>query len=485
MVSKSYSITSKEKPECGVFCNKFRFFILLLATFCMSAIFSNMITLNFTIICMGSQAKMLNLDVENITQSETTVHDYTQYEKTVLQWSVSIAAMIATFPFSYVCTHYGAKYVFFATGMLSTLSTAFVPAASNLGFHWFILARIFQGFAYASDFAVIGVICTRWASLKENAKFLSVLTCFSPLASMFTNSISGVICDSELLGWPWVYYFHAMVSFVLFMAWMYFYTDDVQDNDFISQKELEIIFRDKSDAHKYREAFVPYKEIVKSKVVWTVWLNAYADLFSGYFLIIYAPTYLKHVLKYSKTETGFFGAIIAAVHIPIKLCAGYISDSFNCFPERYKMWIFNSIALLSPAAIYIYVTFAPADIPSITVLMFGLVHATLGFNCGGFYKCGALVSRQYAEVVIAFTQFIKCAVFFIAPALVALFVEHEANASQWFTIFYIIAGSLIFANAVFCVYATIKPRSFTNITMADKKQRERKIMKCNVANSDV
>lgn len=67
------------------------------------------------------------------------------------------------------------------------------------------------------------------------------------------------ICDSELLGWPWVYYFHAMVSFVLFMAWMYFYTDDVQDNAFISQKELEIIFRDKSDAHKYREAFVPYK----------------------------------------------------------------------------------------------------------------------------------------------------------------------------------------------------------------------------------
>jgi len=61
--------------------------------------------------------------------------------------------------------------------------------------------------------------------------------------------------------------------------------------------------------------------------------------------------------------------------------------------ERKKMWIFNSIAVLTPALIYIYLTFAPLDRPWVTVALFGGVHAILGFNCGGFYKCGALVSR--------------------------------------------------------------------------------------------
>lgn len=62
-------------------------------------------------------------------------------------------------------------------------------------------------------------------------------------------------------------------------------------------------------------------------------------------------------------------------------------------PERQKMWIFNSIAVLVPAFIYIYLCFAPLEFPIITVILFGGVHAALGFNCGGFYKCGALISR--------------------------------------------------------------------------------------------
>uniref|UniRef100_A0A915EQI0 Major facilitator superfamily (MFS) profile domain-containing protein n=1 Tax=Ditylenchus dipsaci TaxID=166011 RepID=A0A915EQI0_9BILA len=356
--------------EPNIFCNKFRYFILILGTLCMTSIFSNMITLNFTIICMDSQNKTGTV-FEGIEEkpSESVFeiarfHDYTAYEKTMLQWTVSISAMLATFPFTWLCTQFGARYVFFASGMLSTFSTALIPPASALGLGWFIAVRVLQGLAYASDFAVIGVLCTRWASLRENAKFLGVLTCFSPLSSVLTNSVSGVICDTPALGWPWVHYVHAMASFA-------------------------------------QRIFVPYLDVIKDKVVWSVWLNAFADIFSGYFLIIYAPTYLKKVLQYSTTETGFFGALIAGAHIPIKLGAGYISDSFNCLPERKKMWVFNSIALLCPAAIYVYACFAPLDHPFITVLLFGGVHATLGFNCGGFYKCGALVSRQYAEVVIA------------------------------------------------------------------------------------
>jgi len=96
------------------------------------------------------------------------------------------------------------------------------------------------------------------------------------------------------------------------------------------------------------------------------------------------------------------------------------------------------------------------------------VHALLGFNCGGFYKCGALVSRQYAEFVIAFTQFIKCLVFFVAPAMVAIFVTDESDAGQWHIIFYIIASGLIIANVVFCIYATDQPAEFTKLTSKNR-----------------
>lgn len=57
------------------------------------------------------------------------------------------------------------------------------------------------------------------------------------------------------------------------------------------------------------------------------------------------------------------------------------------------MWLFNSIAVLVPAAIYVYLCYAPASMPLLTVVLFAGVHAALGFNCGGYYKCEALVSR--------------------------------------------------------------------------------------------
>lgn len=46
-----HSMDNKPKYP-GVFRNKFRYFILILGTLCLTSVFSNMLTLNFTIICM-------------------------------------------------------------------------------------------------------------------------------------------------------------------------------------------------------------------------------------------------------------------------------------------------------------------------------------------------------------------------------------------------------------------------------------------------
>lgn len=68
--------------------------------------------------------------------------------------------------------------------------------------------------------------------------------------------------------------------------------------------------------------------------------------------------------------------------------------------------------------------------------------------------------RQYAEFVLALCQFIKSAVFFLAPLLVSIFVTNYSNANEWHIVFYIMAGFLIIANLIFCYFATDKPASF-------------------------
>lgn len=50
-----------------IFCNKYRFFILILGCLCLTSVFSNMITLNFTIICMSPQKVVQKLNNLNLT----------------------------------------------------------------------------------------------------------------------------------------------------------------------------------------------------------------------------------------------------------------------------------------------------------------------------------------------------------------------------------------------------------------------------------
>ncbi|KAI6228969.1 hypothetical protein M3Y99_01168600 [Aphelenchoides fujianensis] len=444
----------------------FRYVLLLVATLCLTITFSNMISVNFTITCFDP-VKMANQTHPH------TLHRYSPNQKTILQWSVSISSMIATFPFSFICTRFGAQHAFFVTGLLSAASTALIPAAADLGFWWFVLLRVFQGLAYACSFAVIGVVTGRWSSLTENAIFLSLMTTFPAFSKIFTNSISGVICDS-VLGWPWVHYVHAIVSLVVFMLWFAFYTDRPEINRFVSSTELAAIHEGKSEAHRKPPGKIPYLKICKNKVVWSVWLNAFTDLFASFFFILYGPTYNHKVLKFDATDTGFLGSLDYVGIIPFKLASGYASDKYHCMPERQKMWTYNTIATIVPALIFIAVCFVPTDVPLVTIVLFGISNTAIGFNGGGYYKCGSLVSRQYAEFVIALTQFIKCACFFIAPLLVQIFVHDETNGSQWHPIFLIMSGSLFISNAIFCVYATDKPAEFTYTPVEDDAEVKRR-----------
>ena len=136
--------------------------------------------------------------------------DFSNDQKGYLMWAVAFGSMLGTFPFTLLYARFGARLVLFFAGILSALATAAIPlAALLLGFGPLLVLRFFQvrenelfkqflfcpkGIAYSADFAAMGMICSRWASLKQNALFISVLPCYSPLSTALTNPIAGIVC---------------------------------------------------------------------------------------------------------------------------------------------------------------------------------------------------------------------------------------------------------------------------------------------------
>ena len=119
--------------------------------------------------------------------------DYTPAEISLLNWAVSGGTILATAPFTLAYNRVGARFLFFFAGFLSGFATIAMPFAAVYSHSAMAFLRFVQGIAYASDFALVGILCSRWASLKQNGIFIAVLTSYTPLSSALTDSLGGMV----------------------------------------------------------------------------------------------------------------------------------------------------------------------------------------------------------------------------------------------------------------------------------------------------
>uniref|UniRef100_F1L849 Transporter n=1 Tax=Ascaris suum TaxID=6253 RepID=F1L849_ASCSU len=384
---------------------------------------------------------------------------YTQYENSILMWAVGVGTLIAAWPFQILYETFGARYVFFTAGMMSTIATAVIPYLAQTSFNGFIVARFVQGLSFGADFAAIGLVTVRWASLKQHGLFVALLTSFSQISVIITMPLSGELCESSL-GWPSVYYIHAFMSGFFFVMWFICYRDDPSLHPTVTDTELEKIRRGKSEAEKKLNIKTPYKKILMNPIMWSVWLSALGELMTSQFIVMYGPTYLKEVLGFGVSNTGYFVALPRALHFFFKIASGIASDKIKFLSERVKMIIANTIALMVSGVLFLGLGFLSREVAYYALTLLMAIELTTGLVCAGFYKCATLVARQYSHFVLSQIQFIKCLSLFVEPALVAVFIRNN-TLTEWRTVFIIHAVTLIIGNIIFCIVATDKPASFT------------------------
>ncbi|CAI5453456.1 unnamed protein product [Caenorhabditis angaria] len=307
---------------CG---NHYRYLILTIGFFCLSSVCSNYIVINFTFICMKDDFSVTREGQNGTIQS---IYDYTPDEKKWIMWAVAAGTIIGTIPINWFYVKFGGKFPFLIAGLVSLTSTALIPLAAEYSMMSFLVLRFIQGLAYSADFAAIGLMTVRWAPLKETAFFIATLTCFTGIASLITNSVTGLICQSSL-GWKWAFYLHSIVGLFLFILWALFYIEDPAETKRISVKELGKIHKNKSAAHLDKNAKVPYLKIFTSPVILIVWLNAFFEMSAVILFATYMPIYFHQVLGFGVAETGFYVGLVLGMNIPTRLAAAMLSDKLT------------------------------------------------------------------------------------------------------------------------------------------------------------
>lgn len=121
-----------------------------------------------------------------------------------------------------------------------------------------------------------------------------------------------------------------MVCIILFGIWILIYDDTPAESGQVSSKELSKIHYNKTQAQMENAKIkTPYRFLLTDILVWTIWLNAFAEFFITIFLTLYTPYYIHNVLKYSVEKTGHYAALSRVSQVPFRLIFGYLSDKLK------------------------------------------------------------------------------------------------------------------------------------------------------------
>ncbi|CAD5220882.1 unnamed protein product [Bursaphelenchus okinawaensis] len=433
--------------------NRFRHFLAGIALACLSIVNSNVTAFNQVIMC-----------IKNETDSSEPHYPISTSEETWLQQAIGVGSLLGTFPYNYGFSKFGAKYLFGVCGFISGICAALTPLAAKHGFWWFFVVRFLQGFIFSADFSMVGLLITKWSPLNRSAFYMSLLTVFTPISSVITFSFSGPACKSSI-GWPLLYYGLAVATFVIFTLWFIFYNDNPATNRYLSQEEYDLISEGKNKAEMAKQTNIPLLKIFKSPTIWTVWYNAFADIFSSFFIYAYIGRFHVHVLKFDTITAGYLAALPPAPFIFTKLIAGYINDRITCCSEKVKINVFNTIDVMGTGVFLIAIgAFPPENCWYITIFSLFMIYICMSCAGGAFYKCGHLAARQYSSFVIAMIQFLKSIALLTVPSLFALVIRNDddlGRMERWRPAFFGLGVMMFSAGIPFYFFSTVKPLAFT------------------------
>ncbi|GMS87091.1 hypothetical protein PENTCL1PPCAC_9266, partial [Pristionchus entomophagus] len=445
-----------EARYIALFGTRTRFVVMVLVLLCLTSIWSNILTFNFAVICMAPKP-MNESDAGNATDQPDT-YSYTKVQNSWITSVVAIAALICNQIVVAIVNRVGIRTVFTTLGLVSAVSTILMPTAIRAGYAWLLVARAFQGVAFAGNFPVIGAFSSKWTYFKQTGFFVSVLVAYVQLAPAITNPVSGALCTA--FSWSSVFYSHGVACLVLFVIYGVFYRNSPQKHPFVGPVETGKIAMGKPTVDKKMIKTIPYMAILKTPAVWAVWIAAIGNFTAVNLMFLYSPTYLSTVLGFSTNSTGFSAALPPLAQFLMKLLCGFISDRIKCLSEVVKFRIFNSVAFLGSAICFAVLACMGTDAKYFNMLLLGGAAGILGATTGGFFKAGPVISKQYSHFVTGNISLMLTFTMIVVPFLVNALTPNNTQ-DEWRWVFVITLGVQVVTNLVFCILIRGEPCEWT------------------------
>jgi len=299
------------------------------------------------------------------------------------------------------------------------------------------LARFLLGAAEASFFPGVIVYLSHWFIREDRAKATSNFMAAIPLSLIIGSPVAGWILSHDwfgIQGWRWLFLLEGMPAILLGIVAFFFLTDSPSEAAWLAPDHQQWIIRKLQEEKPPKWQSVRLGLTLRSRTVLLLAAAGFLNYFTGYAVIFWFPSVLKHQSGFSDLRVGVIGALPYVVAFIAMMFNGWHSDR-----SRERRW-HAAVPMFTAAAGLLCLSTMPSS-PSMMVLLFSVICVEKGFLPAFWAIPTENLSESTAAVAVGMISAIASIAGFAGPYAFAYLHTRTGALSTGFSLLMISAFS--------------------------------------------
>ncbi|VEN58566.1 unnamed protein product [Callosobruchus maculatus] len=297
------------------------------------------------------------------------------------------------------------------------------------------------------------VVWGKWAPPLERSRLATIG--FS--GSYFGTVVSMPVCSylASTLGWPSIFYCFGTIGLIWCTIWMTVIKESPKEDPEITDRELKYITESLKYVETNKPRKIPWRSLATSMPVWAITVSHFSENWGFYTLLTELPKYMKNVLNFDMTHTGFMSALPYIAMFVMTPLAGQMADwvlvrgTLNTTQVRK---VFNCSGFIAQTVFMLAAAywFSPVGTTFCLTMAVGLG----AFSSSGFSVNHLDIAPQYAGILFGFGNTFGTLPGIISPILTGHMVTDETDVEQWRIVFFVTSGVFLFGSVFYAVFAS-------------------------------
>ncbi|CAG9837624.1 unnamed protein product [Diabrotica balteata] len=367
---------------------------------------------------------------------------------------------------------YGSKRFLLGSMTINFTAVALVPLlAEKFGSYGVMASRVVQGLCQGFVYPSISNLLGRWTHISERSRLGSLTLSGAPFGTIMSLPVNGFIASSWL-GWPYCFYIYSIAGYVWVVLFFLFGASTPADSKRISAAEREYI--EKSTNIKGQKLTVPWKEIIKCRPFWALFLAQVGQIWGYNTLLTEMPNYMSNVMGFKISSNGLLSAVPYLTCFLMSFVFGFSADySINnkYISRTTARKMFNAISGIGAGTSLLVLSFLPESAIALSVVMLVSAVGIQSAATAGYTLNHIDLSPNFSGTLQAICNSCGSGLSILAPLSVQFIVgTDETNKLKWRIVFIIASMMYIVPSILFALFASGVRQKWDGSTDAEERK---------------